>query len=95
MSEIQVELVKFVATYFAMTQIPVQFHLQYEHVQEVDVAIQQLVHLIHFVVLQVKCLGDLFQVLELAVNLLKFQDLLSINLVVFTSTTFLILYGPQ
>ena len=68
MSEIQVELVEFVATYFPRTQIPVQFHPQYEHVQEVDVTIQQLVRLIHFVVLHVKCPGDLFQVLELAVN---------------------------
>ena len=61
MSEIQVELVKFVATYFAMTQILVQFHLLYEHVQEVNVTIQQLVCLIHFVALQVKCPGTSFK----------------------------------
>ena len=67
MSEIQVELVEFVATYFPRT-ILVQFHSQYEHVQELDVTIQQLVHLIHFVVLHVKCPGEFYQVLELAVN---------------------------
>ena len=68
MSEIQVELVEFVATYFPTSQIQVQFHLQYEHLQEVDVTIQELFRLTHFVVLHVKCPGDLFQVLELAVN---------------------------